>query len=644
MVDIEFNYNQRITVVQAKLDEPFQNIIKHYLQKSSLQPGSVYFLANGNQIKNPQNEVKFFADDFIKQNKKMQILVNMLNPDQKDKGPVIVKAKDIICPDCKEPCRITIENYKIKLYECVNRHETRNIKITDFENTQKVNESEIICGDCKDNNKGNCQGNSFFYYCINCKKNLCLLCKTNHDINHYIILHDQKNYICLQHNESLIKYCKQCKKNICFACEDHEEHDSLSFEKLKPKIEEKQKILIQVKSWIDEINLEVKKVIEQLNGFAETINEYYEINKRIVENYDIKRRNFQVLQNINEINNNNIIFERLKSINDIKDLKSKIYDIIDLFKNFNENNNIKIEVNKNIIDKVNKEDKINKIPSSENSNEINIIYKLNKEYEIQIFSNTFVNKYEYKCNLIIDNNKVDLCSRLKLNENQKKKETIQVKLINIQNITNMQSMFHGCCSLFSLPDLYKLDTKKIKDMSYMFYNCSSLSNISDLKQWNTKNMKDMSYMFYGCSSLSSLPDISKFNTQNVTNMNYMFSNCSSLISLPDISKWDTKNVINMSSIFNQCDSLKYLPDISKWNTKNVINMNSMFYECCSLISLPDISKWDVKSVKDMSYMFYECSSLTSFPPLSKWNKQNGTNISSIFDGCNPKIIPKSFWK
>ena len=56
MVDIEFNYNQRITVVQAKLDEPFQNIIKHYLQKSSLQPGSVYFLANGNQIKNPQSE------------------------------------------------------------------------------------------------------------------------------------------------------------------------------------------------------------------------------------------------------------------------------------------------------------------------------------------------------------------------------------------------------------------------------------------------------------------------------------------------------------------------------------------------------------------------------------------------------------
>ncbi len=39
MVDIEFNYNQRITVVQAKLDEPFQNIINHYLKKSSLQPG-----------------------------------------------------------------------------------------------------------------------------------------------------------------------------------------------------------------------------------------------------------------------------------------------------------------------------------------------------------------------------------------------------------------------------------------------------------------------------------------------------------------------------------------------------------------------------------------------------------------------------
>ena len=36
-------------------------------------------------------------------------------------------------------------------------------------------------------------------------------------------------------------------------------------------------------------------------------------------------------------------------------------------------------------------------------------------------------------------------------------------------------------------------------------------------------------MFYGCSSLSSLPDISKWNTNNVTDMSYMLSGCSNTI-------------------------------------------------------------------------------------------------------------------
>ena len=44
MVEIEFNYNQRITAIQAQLDEHFQNLINKFLQKSLIQPGLVYFL------------------------------------------------------------------------------------------------------------------------------------------------------------------------------------------------------------------------------------------------------------------------------------------------------------------------------------------------------------------------------------------------------------------------------------------------------------------------------------------------------------------------------------------------------------------------------------------------------------------------
>ena len=34
------------------------------------------------------------------------------------------------------------------------------------------------------------------------------------------------------------------------------------------------------------------------------MNKFYEINNYILENYDVKRRNYQALKNLNEINNN----------------------------------------------------------------------------------------------------------------------------------------------------------------------------------------------------------------------------------------------------------------------------------------------------------------------------------------------------
>ena len=69
------------------------------------------------------------------------------------------------------------------------------------------------------------------------------------------------------------------------------------------------------------------------------------------------------------------------------------------------------------------------------------------------------------------------------------------------------------------------------------------NNILEIKLIGINNITDMSWMFSECSSLLSLADISKWNTNNVINMSYMFNECSSLASLPDISKWNTNNVI-----------------------------------------------------------------------------------------------------
>ena len=205
MVDVVFDLNQAITVIQAKLDEPFQVVIDKFIQKTLIEPNSVYFIANAKPI-NPQQTVESQMSDLNKQNNKLIVLVNSIDKDEQDKEKVIIQSKDIICPDCKEPCRYTIDNYQIKLTDCCNNHTTNNIKFIDFPKTQEINISEIICDICKFKNKGNSHNHEFFI-CLTCKQNICLLCKPKHDSNHNIIKYDQKNYTCPNHNDVFIKYC-----------------------------------------------------------------------------------------------------------------------------------------------------------------------------------------------------------------------------------------------------------------------------------------------------------------------------------------------------------------------------------------------------------------------------------------------------
>ena len=579
MVEIEFNFNQMITNIQAKLDVPFQDVINKFMQKSLLEPGSVNFLTNGKVI-NPNESVESHMSNLNKQNKKLKIFVTMSVNDEQNKEEVIVKSKDIICPQCKEPCRIRIENYKIKLYECTYGHKTEDIKLKDFDKIQSINESQIICNNCKFKNKGNCPSGEF-YRCLNCKLNLCLLCKPNHDRRHNIIKYDHRNYICQIHNEHLIKYCIQCKKNICFACEGHDNHECEDF--IKPNIEEKKKILNELKINVDEIKKHLKEVIDNLNGFMSYINKYYEINNNILENYNIKKRNYQVLKNLNEINNIKEIIEIIKNINNNNNIKNKISNILDVYNNMNKGR----------------------------MNIMTTIYNVKNQNKIKIFDENFVKNNKNNCYLKINNIKQELSDYFEIKNKEQKK--FEIKLYEINTITNMNCMFYECSSLISLPDISK---------------------------WDTKNVTSMSGMFYGCSSLTSLSDISKWDTKNVTNMNSMFSGCRSLTSLSDISNWDTKNVTIMGCMFYDCNSLTSLPDISKWDTKKVTSMSCMFYGCSSLKSLPDISKWDTKNVTYMSCLFYGCSSLRSLPDIFKWKLNKNLKRENMFDGLDKKIIPK----
>ena len=643
MMKIEFDYNQQVTIIQAQSTDTFQDIINKYLQKCSLNPTSAYFLANGKQII-PQQTVESQMNEIEKKNKILKVLVQLIE-EGNTKVPIIVKSKEIICPRCYEPCRIKFENYKITLYGCINNHSVNNIKIKHFNNTQKINISNIVCGQCNMKNKGNSLNNEFFK-CLKCNTNLCLLCKSNHDMNHNIIRYDQKNYICQKHNENYIKYCSECNLNICYSCdEEHEGHKTIFLGDIKPNIIETNNQLLEMKKIIDDFNNKIKAIIVKLNELVDDVNILYEINNTILNNYEKQNRNYQILQNVKGISTNNGIFEELKKLNKITDITNKdcLSNIINFYNNIN--SDILILENKAFLEteieesndnnkeeiKSNKPIHINNL-SSKKRNEMNIIYKIKKdENEIRLFGDIFVINNKDNCYLLIEGKQYELCEFFKLNENQKEKDSLEIKLIENKSISNMSSMFNGCSSLISL--FSNWDTKKVNDLSFIFSNCNSLKSLPDISKWNTKNVTNFSSMFYNCYSLTSLPDLSNWNTKKVNNMNSLFHFCKSLVSLPDISNWDTKKVTNMNHIFSDCSSLEILPDISNWDIRNVTDMNSMFNNCSSLKSLPDISKWNTKKVNNMRYLFNYCNSLESLPDISIWDIGNVIDISSMFNQC-----------
>ena len=200
----------------------------------------------------------------------------------------------------------------------------------------------------------------------------------------------------------------------------------------------------------------------------------------------------------------------------------------------------------------------------------NLWYKGEKESIDKLFGEEFVENNKDICKMIINEKEYELSSFFQDDNDEIKEDIFEIKLKGISKIKNASSLFWGCISLISLPDISKWDTSNIINMGRMFSRCSSLSYLDDISNWDTSNVRYMNGMFFNCQSLSSLPDISKWNTSKVFSFSEIFSHCCSLKSLPDISKFDTSNSTNINRMFSYCCSLKSLPDISKWNTSNAL--------------------------------------------------------------------------
>ena len=562
MPTISFLYQDKEYPIQYNQNEILAVIIQKFCEEISLKRESLIFLYNGKILNEniTENEILF------NQNDKKIILVKDNLPINKNLD-VIIKSKNIICPECCESASISMENYIISVSNCKNGHTIDNISIEEFENTQNINISKIICNICNKNNKGNVNNHTFFR-CITCKKNICPECKTLHEREHNIINYENIFYFCDSHGKEFISFCFDCKKNLCLECEEsHKIHKQKYFKELMEKNKENIKNELQIMN--DKINLMKSKINEIINICTTVKNNYeiiFRIKKTIYENTNKNYTNYQEIMNQKFINNDFL-----------QDLNLLI------------NENKTMSIFENIL---NLKEKM--VKSEELKNYIIIKYKIKeKDKNIKIFGKDFVENNYDKCKILFNKKEYELSKNIDINSLKNiNNDIFEIKLSGINNITNAYSMFSGCSSLISLPNISIWNTSKVTRIDSMFYGCSSLAFLSDISIWDISNVNRIDFMFFGCSSLISLPDISKWNISKVTLIYSMFYGCSKLESLPDISKWDTSKITDMNFTFFGCSSLSSLPDISKWNTLRVTDMNSIFSCCKSLSSLPDISKWN----------------------------------------------------
>ena len=596
MVELEFDYEQNKIYIQANLDEYFSNVINKYYIKSQLEPNSVIFMVHSIQI--PENKRIFeVMNQFEKTNKRMYIAVFPLYKCDSNKN-IIVDAKEIICPKCSEQCRIKVEDYMIKLYDCKNNHQTT-IKLDEFKETQKIDLNKIKCNNCNFKSMGNTFNNTF-YYCLNCRANLCVLCKSKHKKNHFIINYEQKDYKCPYHFDSYFKYCYNCKSNICMLCNQaHLNHKLESYENIISNPDNKRIELDKLKNEIDIFNKNVKKIINGLNQLIENMETYYNIFNNVFNNYNVNNKNYHVLKNINQINLNTNIYNEILQINKNKnniDKINKIFNIyykmqgknnLDPFNFFNYDSNENDILFSNVPSYIKKENKISKdsiyrcnyCPYTPLMKIMYKGYKIYMEYRCQNGHYSYELLYDfYKRNKINSINSVICCVGYEVNDGtqnfyyyndcrqyycEKDKnahEKIEDKSHNLINIKNIDNT---CIEHLNIINDYCLDCHKNicnKCYSHKMHKKVSLSKmvINDNKLLEYRNKlnilkKDYNSFYDECDKTIKevLDYIENFNNNLIKfkNVNdYSFNICEDLLNSYQYLK--NKNCLNYEIIEN----------------------------------------------------------------------------------------------
>ena len=484
MIEAHFIYKGNRINIQCNLNDKMKILIEEFSSKANINDlKKVCFSCSGDII-NENKTLREIIGNNYSQTKVIDIIVN----EWQSQGVELEKSKYIICPKCGEISMININDYKINLYGCKNGHEVNNILFEKYESTQKIDISKVICDICKEKNKAESY-NKTFYFCLDCKKNICVTCKSKHDKNHKIINHDNKEFICFKHDDSYCSYCNDCSINLCRYCElKHKNHNKISLIRDLDKMPDD---MNNMRNILDAFNDNINIIINRLKKVSENLETYYKIYTDLITAYKDKKMTKELIHNIEELKGNKML-DDISSINNENNLTKKINKILEIYnKMFVDEIGIKYNINKK--DEINTKYNINKKDGISIKYNINKKDNINEKGKIRIFGNEFVLNNKSNCQIIYKDKEYELqefFDTRNINE-----EILEIHLKGISAVTNMAGLFGNCNSLSPLSDISKWDTSKIINMSYIFSGCNKLESLPDISKWNTSNVKYMIGLF-----------------------------------------------------------------------------------------------------------------------------------------------------
>ena len=122
-------------------------------------------------------------------------------------------------------------------------------------------------------------------------------------------------------------------------------------------------MLLEKKELLDKLNVlkesiniyneNINKIIEVLNNVKENMDNYYKLEEYIINNYNQKERNYEILYNIDKIiNYNNVIINDINQINNENNIQNKFNYIYNIYNKINANEiKLTIKIEKDDINK-----------------------------------------------------------------------------------------------------------------------------------------------------------------------------------------------------------------------------------------------------------------------------------------------------